>query len=373
MSAAIKKISASILTALLLTSFFSFNVSASSDGTVSSDTAVSESLIVLDDETAGNPETPETPPKSDSPTVAYKAPSGASVSYRTRARNKKWEKKYKKQANLAGSIGKKRTLDSFQVKISTKIPGKLLYRAHIYKRGWGAFKSNGKTAGKKGGKLDQIQIKLTGELAEKYDIYYRVHVRTSEGWMDWAKNGESAGAIHYARFIEAIQVVLTEKGAGSPGNVGGIKSERTTPLMNANHIIKAMTEKAQGISSKTKWLILCDTTNFFAAVFKGSKGNWKLVRFIYIGVGKTSTPTKKGSFALRKKRKNLYGCGVRCKYASSFKGAYYFHSIPYYYDGKKVFSPVLGKRISHGCVRMATDDAKYIYKKVPLKTKVVVY
>ena len=119
--------------------------------------------------------------------------------------------------------------------------------------------------------------------------------------------------------------------------------------------------------------IVCITNNFFAAVFKGSKGNWKLTRFIYIGVGKTSTPTKKGSFALRKKRKNLYGCGVRCKYASSFKGAYYFHSIPYYYDGKKVFSPVLGKRISHGCVRMATDDAKYIYKKVPLKTKVVVY
>ncbi|MCR5340495.1 MAG: L,D-transpeptidase family protein [Saccharofermentans sp.] len=373
MSAAIKKISASILTALLLTSFFSFNVSASSDGTVSSDTAASESLIVLDDETAGNPETPETPPKSDSPTVAYKAPSGASVFYRTRARNKKWEKKYKKQANLAGSIGKKRTLDSFQVKISTKIPGKLLYRAHIYKRGWGAYKSNGKTAGKKGGKLDQIQIKLTGELAEKYDIYYRVHVRTSEGWMDWAKNGESAGAIHYARFIEAIQVVLTEKGAGSPGNVGGIKSERTTPLMNANHIIKAMTEKAQGISSKTKWLILCDTTNFFAAVFKGSKGNWKLVRFIYVGVGKVKTPTKKGRHPIKGKKKKFFAGVVRCKYCTRYYKNYYFHSVPYYWNGKRVYSPTLGKRVSHGCIRMATDDAKYIYKNVPKKTMAYVY
>lgn len=367
MSAVIKKVSVSILSALLLMSFFSFNVSASSAGTVS------ESLIVLDDETAGNPETPETPPKSDSPTVAYKAPSGASVSYRTRARNKKWEKKYKKQANLAGSIGKKRTLDSFQVKISTKIPGKLLYRAHIYKRGWGAFKSNGKTAGKKGGKLDQIQIKLTGELAEKYDIYYRVHVRTSEGWMDWAKNGESAGAIHYARFIEAIQVVLTEKGAGSPGNVGGIKSERTTPLMNANHIIKAMTEKAQGISSKTKWLILCDTTNFFAAVFKGSKGNWKLVRFIYVGVGKVKTPTKKGRHPIKGKKKKFFAGVVRCKYCTRYYKNYYFHSVPYYWNGKRVYSPTLGKRVSHGCIRMATDDAKYIYKNVPKKTMAYVY
>ena len=69
----------------------------------------------------------------------------------------------------------------------------------------------------------------------------------------------------------------------------------------------------------------------------------------------------------------LKGCPLRCKWCSSFKGSYYFHSWPYYWNGKKVYSPVLGKQVSHGCVRMATDDAKYIYKKVPLKTKVWVY
>ena len=362
MVAAIKKISVSILTALVLISFFSFNVSASSNGTASG------SVITLDE---------ETPDKSDSPEVTvtpYTAPAGATVSYRTRARKKKkFEKKFKKQASVAGSVGKKKTLDAIQVKISTKVPGKLLYRAHTYKKGWSAYKSNGKTAGKKGGKLDQIQIKLTGELAEKYDIYYRVHVRTSNGWMDWAKNGESAGAIHYARFIEAIQIVLTEKGAGAPGNVGGIQSQRDTSLLNANHIIKAMTEKAQGVSSKTKWLILCDTTNFFAGVFKGSKGNWKLVRFIYVGVGKVSTPTKKGKHPVKGKKKKFFAGSVRCKYCTRYYKNYYFHSVPYYWNGKKVYSPVLGKRVSHGCIRMATDDAKYIYKNVPKKTMAYVY
>ena len=369
MAAVIKKVSVSILTALLLISFFSLNVSASS-GTVS------ESLVALDEETPKNPETTETPDEpssSESPTVAFKAPAGATLTYRSRARYKKWEKKFKNQASLTGSVGKKKTLAAVQIKIKSSTSGKIQYRTHAYKQGWGGWKANGKTSGKKSYKLDMIQIRLTGALAEKYDIYYRVKVRVTNGWLGWAKNGEPAGVLHYARFIEAIQIVLTEKGAKTPGFVGGIKSQRSTALMTADHIKKAMTEKAQSISSKTNWLILCDTNNFFAAVFKGSKGNWKLTRFIYIGVGKTSTPTKKGSFALRKKRKNLYGCGVRCKYASSFKGAYYFHSIPYYYDGKRVFSPVLGKRISHGCVRMATDDAKYIYKKVPLKTKVVVY
>ena len=38
----------------------------------------------------------------------------------------------------------------------------------------------------------QIQIRLTGEAAEKYDIYYRVHCQ-DDGWLGWAKNGEKAG------------------------------------------------------------------------------------------------------------------------------------------------------------------------------------
>ncbi|MBR1905463.1 MAG: L,D-transpeptidase family protein [Clostridiales bacterium] len=372
MSAAIKKISASILTALLLTSFFSFNVSASSDGTVSSDTAASESLIVLDDET---PETPENPQNTESPTqpVPFKAPAGATLTYRTRARYRKWEKKYKKQANLSGSVGKKRTLEALQIKLKSSTSGKIQYRTHAYKKGWGAFKTNGKTSGKKGYKLDMIQIRLTGALAEKYDIYYRVHVRTSNGWLDWAKNGEIAGVMHYARFIEAIQIVLTEKGAGKPGAVAGVKSQRSTAVMNADHIKKAMTEKAQGISSKTKWLILCDTSKFFAGVFKGSKGNWKLVRFIYVGVGKAATPTKKGKHPIKGKKKKFFAGAVRCKYCTRYYKNYYFHSVPYYWNGKKVYSPTLGKRISHGCIRMATDDAKYIYKNVPKKSMAYVY
>ena len=218
-----------------------------------------------------------------------------------------------------------------------------------------------------------IQIKLTGALAEKYDIYYRVKIRTSNGWLAWAKNGEKAGVLDYARFIEAIQIVLTEKGAKAPGNVANIKSQRSTPLMTADHIKKAMTEKAQNVSSKTNWLLLCDTSNFFLGVFKGSKGNWKLVRFIYVGVGKVGTATKKGKYAIKAKKKKFFAGAVRCKYCTRYYKNYYFHSVPYYWNGKRVYSPQLGKRISHGCIRMATDDAKYIYKKVPKKSTAWVY
>ena len=41
-------------------------------------------------------------------------------------------------------------------------------------------------------RLEAIRIKLTDELAENYDIYYRVHAQEF-GWLGWAKNGEVQG------------------------------------------------------------------------------------------------------------------------------------------------------------------------------------
>ena len=64
--------------------------------------------------------------------------------------------------------------------------------------------------------LEAIQIKLTGTLAEKYDVYYRVHCQTY-GWMGWAKNGDPAGTTGHAKRLEAIQIVLRAKGTGAPG------------------------------------------------------------------------------------------------------------------------------------------------------------
>jgi uncharacterized protein YjdB len=66
-------------------------------------------------------------------------------------------------------------------------------------------------------RLEAIQIQLTGEAANNYDIYYRVHAQ-NVGWMDWAKNGESAGTAGFSYRLEAIQIVLVNKGAAAPGS-----------------------------------------------------------------------------------------------------------------------------------------------------------
>ena len=58
---------------------------------------------------------------------------------------------------------------------------------------------------------------MTGDMKEKYDIYYRLHVQTY-GWLDWAKNGEPAGTEGLAKRAEAIEIQLVEKGGEAPGS-----------------------------------------------------------------------------------------------------------------------------------------------------------
>ena len=38
----------------------------------------------------------------------------------------------------------------------------------------------------------QFRSGVTGEAAEQYDVYYRVHAQ-DYGWLGWTKNGENAG------------------------------------------------------------------------------------------------------------------------------------------------------------------------------------
>lgn len=65
-------------------------------------------------------------------------------------------------------------------------------------------------------RLEAIRILLYGEMAEHYDIYYRVHAQ-SFGWLSWAKNGEASGTAGLAKRLEGIQIILVPKGSPEPG------------------------------------------------------------------------------------------------------------------------------------------------------------
>lgn len=65
--------------------------------------------------------------------------------------------------------------------------------------------------------LEAVQIKLTGELAKKFDVYYQVHSENF-GWLDWAKNDQIAGTTGFSFNIQAIRIKLVVKGSTAPGS-----------------------------------------------------------------------------------------------------------------------------------------------------------
>ncbi|MDO4623482.1 MAG: L,D-transpeptidase family protein, partial [Eubacteriales bacterium] len=138
-------------------------------------------------------------------------------------------------------------------------------------------------------------------------------------------------------------------------------------------------QRAQGYSSPTGWLILVDKSRFTTKIFRGSQGNWETVYEIEVGVGKTETETVEGVFSLGTKQ--LYfdswgdGYQIRLWYATQIYGGYLFHSTVYApEDGPyHLWDDRVGIKISHGCVRMHIQDAKWIYDNVPGGTTIVVY
>ena len=70
-----------------------------------------------------------------------------------------------------------------------------------------------------GKRLEAIQIRLTGSLADQYDIYYRAHVE-SYGWLNWTANGEKSGSLGYGKRMEALEIRLVKKGEAAPTGEG---------------------------------------------------------------------------------------------------------------------------------------------------------
>ena len=61
------------------------------------------------------------------------------------------------------------------------------------------------------------------------------------------------------------------------------------------------------------------------------------------------------------------------KYATRIKGSYYYHSILYDPSGTRIIDDRLGEALSHGCIRLAPENAKWIYDNILDGTTVVIH
>ena len=145
-----------------------------------------------------------------------------------------------------------------------------------------------------------------------------------------------------------------------------------------------MNKKAQSYSSQTRYLILVNKSKHIVNIYQGKKGAWKLIRGnMLCTIGKKSTPTKSGNFNLSTMRtKRKYGYkdfgGSTAFYAARINAGNFFHSILYKHGCRNPYTAkpkdaTLGKNKSNSCIRLALENARYIYEKMPLRTAVIVY
>lgn len=136
------------------------------------------------------------------------------VLYSTHVQSYGWQK-YVSDGTMSGTTGEAKRLESIKIKLKgINYAGNIEYKTHIQSIGWERyFQKNDNVSGTTGEakRLEAIKIRLTGEIANHYDVYYRVHAQ-SFGWLGWAKNGEQSGTAGYAKRLEGIEIKLIEKG-----------------------------------------------------------------------------------------------------------------------------------------------------------------
>ena len=133
-----------------------------------------------------------------------------------------------------------------------------------------------------------------------------------------------------------------------------------------------MFQWAQSYYSSTNWLMLTDTSGCRTAIYYGHHGAWRPVKEWICSSGAPATPTVTGEFTVTGKGYS-FGNGFTCYYYTQFYGDYLYHSVLYYQNSFRVMDGRLGMHLSHGCVRLDIDNAKWIYDNIPYGTKVVIW
>ena len=167
------------------------------------------------------------------------------VTYKVHVQTDGWEKNYIAAGQTSGTVGQAKRLEAIQIKLVNSdgtdfdtTNGGIEYKVHVQKNDWETeYRKNDEPSGTegKGLRLEAIRIRLTGDIANKYDVYYRVQAQKF-GWMGWAKNDEESGTAGYAYRLEGIQIKLVSKGSDAPAESGGVNDTKLPRFFDKNTI-----------------------------------------------------------------------------------------------------------------------------------------
>lgn len=129
----------------------------------------------------------------------------------------------------------------------------------------------------------------------------------------------------------------------------------------------------KAVQPRRDYSITVDLSDQYIYVYK----NGKMLKKIVCSTGLASTPTPIGTYIIGS-RGSYFLTGVnksiKCYNWVRFNNNFLFHSVLCTMNGRPLQSAVsqLGKKASHGCIRLPMNDSKWFYNNIPAGTVVTI-
>ncbi|MCQ2507296.1 MAG: L,D-transpeptidase family protein [Dorea sp.] len=149
--------------------------------------------------------------------------------------------------------------------------------------------------------------------------------------------------------------------------------KKTCVVKYRDNVLYNSYKKIKSSKSQTSYYITVDTTANRCIVWTGSANKWEPLKVWKCSPGKSSTPTVTGYFKTAAKGYSFGGSDYTCYYYTQFYGDYLFHSVLYHKNSMNIKDGRLGMNLSHGCVRLHIEHAKWIYDNIPTNTQVYIW
>lgn len=175
----------------------------------------------------------------------------------------------------------------------------------------------------------------------------------------------------YKVMIEELSVLVKENLKNY--TINAVKNNKE--LENYYNKITPQEINNLNIKSNTQCLLFISIENQKIYFYEKEENKWVLKQEFVCGTGEEGTETPIGIFKAGAKGEWFHSPKFNKggKYYTQFDGEFLIHSVPYYPDKIRVWEKDLGRPMSHGCVRVSTEDAKTIYEKIPYGSTVIIY
>lgn len=217
------------------------------------------------------------------------------------------------------------------------------------------------------------EIRVT--MLEECSMYRDPELTSTSGRIQKGSEGLLLGYENFDEGRKALELQLLD-GSGVvwvDSKYAEITQEDCTTRQDFSQETKEGFVNDMGYDSQTDYLVWVSLYTQRVNVFKGTEGQWELVKTFDCSTGMNDTPTTTGTFTYstldeRWDLGNTYVAPVMV-----FNGGEAFTSRPRKVSGNKLADETIGKPASGGSVRMLDEDIAWMVEKIPLDTMVVVY